>query len=205
MRPVARGRGDPRVRITLPGMRGVLLRAARPGLRVRAVPEVWRSARGLWGVLRGRPALPSPSPVDPSTSPVVPATSTVVPPTSPVEPLPLPPARRVPIVLSGYPSVERALLFSPNMRTALLALLCTLSTGCVGAAWDKTEVPPPPVAIADGTRWAQYCTYNGAKDLAEVNEFLGRQGERGWQLVALGGQTGTVYCFKAPLTGQRGQ
>jgi hypothetical protein len=83
------------------------------------------------------------------------------------------------------------------MNKLAAALVCTLSTGCVGAAWDKTEVAPPPVAMADGTRWEQYCTFNGATDLAAINAFLHEQGARGWELVSVGGQTATVYCFRA--------
>jgi hypothetical protein len=83
------------------------------------------------------------------------------------------------------------------MNKLAAALVCTLSTGCVGAAWDKTEVAAPPVAMADGARWEQYCTFNGATDLAGVNAFLHEQAARGWELVGVGGQTATVYCFKA--------
>jgi hypothetical protein len=86
---------------------------------------------------------------------------------------------------------------APRMKNFVAALVCALSTGCAGAAWDKTEVGAPPVAMADGTRWEQYCTFNGATDLATINAFLHEQGERGWELVSVGGQTATVYCFKA--------
>jgi hypothetical protein len=73
-----------------------------------------------------------------------------------------------------------------------------LLAGCEGAASrDRTEVRAPSVAIADGARWEQYCTFNGANDLAEINQWLHEQGERGWELVSVAGHLGTVYCFKA--------
>jgi hypothetical protein len=75
--------------------------------------------------------------------------------------------------------------------SVLLALLA-----CHGAAWDHTEVPPPVLPQRGGGKVAQYCTYDGSTDLGTINEFLRRQGEAGWELVALGGQTGTVYCFR---------
>jgi hypothetical protein len=75
--------------------------------------------------------------------------------------------------------------------SVLLSLLA-----CQGAAWDRTAVPPPMVAQRVGGKVAQYCTFNGSSDLDTINEFLRRQGEEGWELVALGGQTGTVYCFR---------
>jgi hypothetical protein len=83
----------------------------------------------------------------------------------------------------------------------LLVLLALLTTGCLGATWDHREVPAPQVAGADGTRWAQYCTFNGANDLAEINEWLRQLGEQGWELAAIGGNTGTVYCFKTRVAG----
>jgi hypothetical protein len=84
-----------------------------------------------------------------------------------------------------------------GMKALALAVMCALSTGCVGAAWDKTAVAAPPAPMADGARWEQYCTYNGATDLGTINAFLHEQGAHGWELVSVGGQTGTVYCFKA--------
>jgi len=91
------------------------------------------------------------------------------------------------------------------MSKLVAVLVCTLSTGCVGATWDRTEVAPPPAVMADGTRWEQYCTFNGANDLAAINAFLHEQGAHGWELVALGGQTGTVYCFKARVAPRGGE
>ncbi len=82
------------------------------------------------------------------------------------------------------------------MRFAVvLAFLVVGSTGCYGAAWDHTEVPPPPPPPPGEV--AQYCTYNGANDLAEVNAFLAAQAHDGWELVSLGGQQGSVYCFRS--------
>ena len=83
------------------------------------------------------------------------------------------------------------------MKALTAVVMGALSTGCVGAAWDKTPVAAPSLAATDGARWEQYCTYDGANDLAKVNAFLHEQGARGWELVSVGGQTATVYCFKA--------
>jgi hypothetical protein len=82
------------------------------------------------------------------------------------------------------------------MRFAALFVFLAASTGCHGAAWDHTEMPPPPPPPPGGAV-AQYCTYNGANDLEEVNAFLAAQARSGWELVALGGQTATVYCFRS--------
>jgi hypothetical protein len=83
------------------------------------------------------------------------------------------------------------------VRSAILIFLAALCAGCHGAAWDKTEVPPPASPLRDGAEWTQYCTYHGATDLTEVNEWLRELGQQGWQLVGVGGQTATMYCFKA--------
>jgi hypothetical protein len=80
------------------------------------------------------------------------------------------------------------------MRPVALLLLVLEATGCYGAAYDHREVPPPP-SPAPGAL-AQYCTFNGTTDLDEVNAFLAQQAQRGWVLTTLGGQTGTVYCFR---------
>jgi len=80
------------------------------------------------------------------------------------------------------------------MRFAAL-LLFAASTGCYGAAWDHTEVPPPPPPAPGAV--AQYCTYNGANDLGEVNAFLAAQARSGWELVSVGGQVASVYCFRS--------
>jgi peroxiredoxin family protein len=53
------------------------------------------------------------------------------------------------------------------------------------------------VALATGVNFEQYCTFNGANDLAKVNRFLRYQAQNGWELVAVGGRNATVYCFKA--------
>jgi len=78
-------------------------------------------------------------------------------------------------------------------------LMPVVFMGCNGAIWDTTAVPPPSVPQGPATKVAQYCTFYGSADLGEINEFLRRQGEAGWQLVALGGQRATVYCFRRPL------
>jgi hypothetical protein len=85
------------------------------------------------------------------------------------------------------------------MRAASLLCLTFLFPGCYGSAWDKTEVPPPSAPTRDEALWSQYCTYHGATDLAEINAWLQELGQQGWQLVGIGGQTATVYCFKARL------
>lgn len=72
-----------------------------------------------------------------------------------------------------------------------------LCTGCHGGAWDATEVPPPATPAHEGTPWTQYCTYNGANDLGEINAWLQQLGSQGWELVGLGGRNATMYCFKA--------
>jgi hypothetical protein len=82
-----------------------------------------------------------------------------------------------------------------RMRFAALLLFFIGSTGCFGAAWDHTEVPPPPPPPPGEV--AQYCTYNGANDLDVVNAFLAAQARAGWELVSLGGQQGSVYCFRS--------
>jgi hypothetical protein len=79
--------------------------------------------------------------------------------------------------------------------------------------WDRTELPPPAIPAnavgADsqaptvlkttGAKWAQYCTFHGASDLDDINRWLKAQGQQGWELVSVGGNAGTVYCFKARL------
>lgn len=80
------------------------------------------------------------------------------------------------------------------MRTSALLLVLLEATGCYGAAYDHREVPPPP-RPGPGA-FAQYCAFNGATDLDEVNAFLARQAQTGWVLTAVGGQTATVYCFR---------
>ena len=75
--------------------------------------------------------------------------------------------------------------------------------GCTGAVWDKTEVPPPRVAQAEAARWEQFCTFNGANDLAEINRYLHDMGTAGWELVSIGGQQATVYCFKTRVEGAK--
>jgi hypothetical protein len=80
------------------------------------------------------------------------------------------------------------------MRLVVLLLVLLEATGCYGAAFDHREVSPPP-APAQGAP-AQFCTYNGATDLDEVNAFLAQQAQRGWVLTALGGSTATIYCFR---------
>jgi hypothetical protein len=83
------------------------------------------------------------------------------------------------------------------MRTRSLLVLVALASGCYGGAWDTREVPPPSTAARDGATLTQYCTYHGATDLREINEWLESQARQGWQLVGVGGQTATMYCFKA--------
>jgi hypothetical protein len=87
------------------------------------------------------------------------------------------------------------------MRFVVLLALLLEATGCYGAAFDKKEVAPPPQPPAGVL--AQYCTYNGANDLDDVNAFLAQQAERGWVLTALGASTASVYCFRyeAPSAG----
>lgn len=81
------------------------------------------------------------------------------------------------------------------MRLApFLAIACAAVAGC--AATDHTFVPPPPATPADGARWAQYCTFLGARDLAEVNRFLANQGANGWELVRAGSHPAATYCFR---------
>jgi hypothetical protein len=80
------------------------------------------------------------------------------------------------------------------MRTAILVVLLA-SSGCYGAAFDHTSVPAPPIE-AQGGKVSQYCTFNGTTDVLALNAFLREQGERGWQLVGVGGQTATLYCFR---------
>jgi len=82
----------------------------------------------------------------------------------------------------------------PVMRIAIL-LLALAATGCDGIALDGTVVTPPAMATPPRVRWAQYCTYNGSKHLALVNDFLRAQGEQGWQLVSVTGRNTTIYCF----------
>jgi hypothetical protein len=83
------------------------------------------------------------------------------------------------------------------MRAAGLLCLTILFSGCYGSAWDKTEVPPPATPTPGGALWSQYCTYHGATDLTETNAWLQQLGHQGWELVGIGGQTASVYCFKA--------
>jgi hypothetical protein len=85
------------------------------------------------------------------------------------------------------------------MRATSLLCLTLLFSGCYGSAWDKREVLPPSTPTHEGALWSQYCTYHGATDLTEVNAWLQQLGQEGWQLVGIGGQTATVYCFKARL------
>jgi hypothetical protein len=80
------------------------------------------------------------------------------------------------------------------MRTAILVVLLATSA-CYGAAYDQTVAAPPPVE-AQGAKVSQYCTFNGTTDVGALNAFLREQGERGWQLVGVGGQTATMYCFR---------
>jgi hypothetical protein len=88
--------------------------------------------------------------------------------------------------------------------TKCVALSLVLLTGCEGAAsWDRTEIQAPNVPLAAGARWEQYCTFNGAHDLTEINQWLHDQGTRGWELVSVAGQRGTVYCFKARVADER--
>jgi len=82
------------------------------------------------------------------------------------------------------------------MRVTALLFFVIGSSGCYGAAWDHTEVPPPPPPPPGAL--AQYCTYNGANDLGEVNAFLAAQARSGWELVSVGGQQASVYCFRSP-------
>jgi hypothetical protein len=81
------------------------------------------------------------------------------------------------------------------MRIAILVLFGAL-TACEGASWDKTPVAPPPTGGQTGAQVSQYCTYNGTSDLESLNAFLSRMGASGWQLVGVGGQTATLYCFR---------
>jgi len=80
------------------------------------------------------------------------------------------------------------------MRTAIFVVLLGAS-GCYGAAFDHTSVPAPSIE-ARGAKVSQYCTFNGTTDVVALNAFLREQGERGWQLVGVGGQTATLYCFR---------
>ena len=83
----------------------------------------------------------------------------------------------------------------------LALLLCAfslLTTGCSVLA-DHTEVLEPNVAHADGTRWAQYCTYRNPSDLQELNIWLEKLGSDGWELTSIGGRDATVYCFKTRI------
>jgi hypothetical protein len=82
------------------------------------------------------------------------------------------------------------------MNVRLVVTFALLSAGCEGAMYARTKVPPPAITAADGAKWAQYCTFNGATDLGEINRFLEDQGQRGWELVSVAGQTATIYCFK---------
>jgi hypothetical protein len=82
------------------------------------------------------------------------------------------------------------------MKPAIIGFFATL-TACSGAAWDHTVVAPPSVARATRVSFEQYCTFNGANDLTEINEFLRRQAQAGWELVGIGGRSASVYCFKA--------
>ena len=90
--------------------------------------------------------------------------------------------------------MARALRRVGPMRLVALLLVLLEAAGCYGAAYDRREVPAPPVPAPGGL--AQYCAFNGATDLYDVNAFLAQQAERGWVLTALGGQTATVYCFR---------
>lgn len=100
----------------------------------------------------------------------------------------------------GRPDIQalipqaHALLGVAVMRTAILVLLLGTSA-CYGAAFDQTVAAPPPVG-AEGARVSQYCTFNGTTDVTTLNAFLREQGDRGWQLVGVGGQTATIYCFR---------
>jgi len=82
------------------------------------------------------------------------------------------------------------------MKRLLLVVGSFALTGCVGAAWDTRPVPAPAPIASDGTRWQQYCTYNGTSDLDELNAWLRGQGEQGWELATMGARNVTMYCFK---------
>jgi hypothetical protein len=87
------------------------------------------------------------------------------------------------------------------MRVTSLLLVTALCTGCNGGAFDTSEIAPPTVPGRDGTRWTQYCTYHGATDLTEINAWIQQLGRQGWELVGVGGNTATMYCFKARASG----
>jgi hypothetical protein len=84
------------------------------------------------------------------------------------------------------------------MRAAVLLSVMVFSTACHGGMWDATVIPPPVTPAREATRWTQFCTYNGANDLTEINAWLQALGNQGWQLVAVGGRNATMYCFKTP-------
>jgi hypothetical protein len=71
-----------------------------------------------------------------------------------------------------------------------LAIFFLLFVGCAHE-WGPAA---PQVALSDGTRWEQYCTRYGARDLDEVNRFLHTQGSGGWELISA--DLPTLYCFK---------
>lgn len=87
------------------------------------------------------------------------------------------------------------------MRNLVLLFLSASSlvmAGC-GVMADHTEVLEPNIAHADGTRWAQYCTYRNPSDLQELNIWLDKLGSDGWELTSIGGRDATIYCFKTRI------
>lgn len=80
-----------------------------------------------------------------------------------------------------------------------VVLLALLSAACEGATWARTEIRPPVTTTTVGARWAQYCTFNGASNLDDINRFLKDQEQQGCELVRLAGRNATLHCFKLRL------
>jgi hypothetical protein len=71
--------------------------------------------------------------------------------------------------------------------------------GCaVGGASSRFVVPPADAQqVGTGARWEHFCVWNA--DVARVVTTQANEaGSQGWEMVAVGGATNSIWCFKRP-------